>query len=512
MTTEKTKRKFSPMQMDVMYFGRDGQGSAFIEAVAGAGKTTTLIGLCTKLKGTIAFAAYNKKIAQEITGKLAEIAEDPKVTPEVLERINAVESGTFHSFGFKAWRKVAKNVKVEDDKVSDILKGMGVELGLISFISKLVSLAKNNALTPDADRAEYQNIIDHHDMMEDLENQDDVDYCIDTAIKALVESRRTAYEVIDFDDMIYMPATTQCRMWQYDNVLVDEAQDTNKARRLLARKMLKRGGRAFFVGDRHQAIYGFTGADNDAIDQIVREFNCTMLPLTVTYRCPKAVVNLARTIVSHIEAAPEAPEGEVTTIDEADMLRATDLTAEDAILCRKTAPLVEAAFSFIRRGIACHVEGREIGQQLIKLLDRWKKVKTIDTLRTKLEDYKTKQVKKFLDKGKEQQAEMIADKIDTLLVLLDGCDTLECVRAKITKLFTDEEGNSKKTLTLSTVHKAKGREWNRVFVYGYDVWMPSKYARQQWQLEQESNLIYVAYTRSQNKLVLVRGPKEKPQA
>jgi DNA helicase-2/ATP-dependent DNA helicase PcrA len=72
-------------------------------------------------------------------------------------------------------------------------------------------------------------------------------------------------------------------------------------------------------------------------------------------------------------------------------------------------------------------------------------------------------------------------------------------------LFQDSDDPKKprNAVTLSTVHKSKGREWPRVFLLGQEKYMPSKYARQAWQLEQEMNLIYVAYTRAMSELIFV---------
>jgi superfamily I DNA/RNA helicase len=157
------------------------------------------------------------------------------------------------------------------------------------------------------------------------------------------------------------------------------------------------------------------------------------------------------------------------------------------------------AFALIKRGVACHVEGREIGDGLLKLARRWKTVKTIDALRDKLQDWCEKEVAKFMAKKKEVKAEQTRDRVDTLLALMDGCPDLGCVERKIETMFADNAP----TLTLSTVHRSKGREWPRVFILGRRQYMPSSFARQDWQLVQEENLIYVAITRAQSDLVYV---------
>jgi superfamily I DNA/RNA helicase len=55
---------------------------------------------------------------------------------------------------------------------------------------------------------------------------------------------------------------------------------------------------------------------------------------------------------------------------------------------------------------------------------------------------------------------------------------------------------------LSTIHKAKGLENDRIFFLCPEL-IPSKYATQPWQYEQEANLKYVAITRAKQELIYV---------
>jgi superfamily I DNA/RNA helicase len=105
---------------------------------------------------------------------------------------------------------------------------------------------------------------------------------------------------------------------------------------------------------------------------------------------------------------------------------------------------------------------------------------------------------------KEEKAERVADIVDAIIAI---CNTMHPestawdVRAKIDAMFsTTPDGEQPKTLTLTTIHKAKGREWERVFWYGRNRWNPSPYARQDWQYDQEVNLMYVAATRAKSEL------------
>lgn len=500
----------SPQQSAVLDWISTGRGSAFVEAVAGAGKTTTLIEALAATSGTVAFTAYNKKIADEINAKVADRSnpDSKNYDPRFAGFGNRVRVGTFHSFGFGAWRRVAPGVKVDArDKEQRTAAHLQLPKPLINFVPKLVSLAKQRGLGLFGsidDQSLWHDIIEHFDLAHDIEDAMDIPRGIELAIAGLRFHQQIANEVIDFDDMIYMPVVTGTKLWQNDWVFVDEAQDTNPSRRALARKMLKNTGRAIFVGDRHQAIYGFTGADADAIDQIIRDFNCTTLPLTVTFRCPKAVVAAAHEVVSHIQAHETAPEGKVSAAGQPEydaLVKDNGFHATgDAILCRNTKPLVQAAYDLIRRGVPCHVEGKDIGVGLIKLANKYS-ARTIDQLRDQLETYMDREVAKLISKGKETQAEALEDRIQTLFVIMDGCQSLEELRQKIATMFLDSESERKPTLTMSTIHKAKGREWDRVFILNRSQTMPSKWARQEWQIQQEWNIQYVAITRAQRELV-----------
>jgi superfamily I DNA/RNA helicase len=59
------------------------------------------------------------------------------------------------------------------------------------------------------------------------------------------------------------------------------------------------------------------------------------------------------------------------------------------------------------------------------------------------------------------------------------------------------------------VHKSKGLEWPVVHILGRGDIMPSPRAKQEWQMEQEINLCYVAVTRAQEILVDVAMPTDE---
>jgi DNA helicase IV len=229
------------------------------------------------------------------------------------------------------------------------------------------------------------------------------------------------------------------------------------------------------------------------------EFGCVELPLTVSYRCPISVVAFAQKWVSHIEAAPNAPEGKVTKLGE-DWSTGT-FAANDLVVCRTTAPLISVAYQMLRDKKPVRVMGRDIGEGLKALIKKMN-AKGIDHLTDKLNDWANREYEKFLGRGQEAKAEAILDKAHAVNCLIDGLPetarTVPELLRVIDSLFAETVGAT----ILATIHKSKGLEADRVY------WLnsskcPAPWARQAWQQEQERNLCYVAVTRAKCELALI---------
>lgn len=509
------KKEFIPSPQQQALFDRVEEGSRNINvvAVAGAGKSTSLVKAAERMHGSVFFGVYNAKMGAELKGKTNHLPN--------------VKCSTFHGAGYGKLRYVIKNLKDPNpNKVADLVQNFIDEKGrkdlepLAPTVCKVVSMAKQRGVGvlpefPNTNDA-WHTMCYHFDLLDDLpaefEDRDERDI-LDIVVKlSQVILRRSIDQakndgIIDFDDMVFMPLQMNLRMFQNDWVLIDEAQDTNPTRRALAVRMLKANGRLVAVGDPRQAIYGFSGADNDAMDQIKRTFNSVDMPLTVTYRCPKAVVRVAKEFVSHIEAHPSAPEGEVITIDYSTITE--HARPGDAILCRYNKYLVNLCFRFIRQGISARIEGRAIGAQLVALVKKWKVAK-LDTLAARVVKWRTRECDKAKTEAKKDQ---IKDRAETVLVLIerakeDGIETISGLIAMIEGLFDDKVVDRADMITLCSAHRSKGLEWDRVFILGLYELM-GRECTQQWQTEQEQNLQYVAVTRSQNTLYSVVGVKEE---
>jgi superfamily I DNA/RNA helicase len=489
-----------------------GKGSLILKARAGTGKTTTILGAVKGMRGESLILAFNASIAKELKDKL--VAEGVP-----WKRASA---STMHSAGFKAYRRMFPNVEVDKDriKVPNLIQQL-VVMGAIraevmpysATVNSLVSQGKQAAIgivTHVDDYDAWNDIIERFDMLDDENAEKLRGDIIDAAAQAL-QANNEQTDFIDFDDMVYLPLVHRCKFWAVDNLFVDEAQDTNAVGRLLIRALVKKGGRVIAVGDDFQAIYGFRGADSDSLDLIQKLFDATVLPLTVTYRCPKSVVAFAQQWCADYHAHPSAPEGTISSSTFEDFIRRPDLNADSAVLCRNTKPLVTAAFALIRAKIPCKIEGREIGDGLKRLATKWNSIKTINALQDKIEWWREREVAKAKAKKKESRVQQVNDEADTIRVIMRACKdegqhNVSDVVAFIDRLFAD---NVSGMLTLATIHKSKGREWKRVFWLDRAGTCPSPYAKQDWEVIGERNLQYVAATRSKSELIDLDLPAAK---
>ncbi len=498
----------SSYQQRLFDFVEHGHGSAIVKAVAGSGKSTSIRECLLRIPewaSTHVFA-FNAPVVAEMKEKVAAM-----VTPE--HSLRNVRISTFHSAGHNAvCRRLEKrDVKPDSSKCKKLFRATQGEATVEmygDFVCKLVGLAKGEgfgAIRPSTE-TDWLALISHHDLFLDSEDATE-ERAVELARELLRESNRVAKDgVIDYDDQLYLPLLWRLRLWQNDFVFVDEAQDTNPVRRALAKLALKPGGRLIAVGDPRQAIYGFTGASHDALDLIQREFNCVELPLTVSYRCAKRVVEQAQTIVPYIEAYDGAEEGEVLHLPlrgskEAPACAMDHLTARDAVLCRNTAPLITLAYELIAEKTPCVVLGRDIGAGLVSLVKQMR-ARNVDGLMVKLNAFVAREVAKHTAAGEEQKAEAVQDRADCVRVVVEHLHenerTIGGLIARIEGMFQDQSG----ALTLCTAHKSKGREWDNVAILRPEL-MPSKWARQAWQALQEENLMYVAWTRAKQRLIFL---------
>ena len=449
-----------------------------VEARAGTGKTTT-IAQSTKLlphdKNTVVLV-FNKHNVQPVKDKVPE----------------RVKVCTYHSLAYAACRKAwGAEIKVDEKKVDYILENIldrDSTKYMWPIIHQLVSLVKAN-LTSTSDE-DLNDIAGYYGI--EL-NGDSV--VIFQAVKEVISRCAVNTKVIDYDDMCWLPIFHNVPMDKYDYVYVDEAQDTNKVQMAIALNSVADAGHVIAVGDRFQSMYGFRGADAQAITNLIEGLQATVLPLSTTYRNPQCIVDLVTQKFPEIGLEGTGKAGTISNLSYEQAL--VEYAAGDMVLCRTNAPLVPPVFDLIRRGVKATIRGRDIGKGLLSLVKKMR-ADDLTVLLSKLSEYQNKEVSKLMAADKTAQAQSLGDKVETIIALADGIDTIFDLENRITSIFSDEvEG-----VVFSTIHKAKGLEAETVYILGPDL-LPHPMAKKEWERVQEANIEYVALTRTLSKLVYV---------
>lgn len=486
----------SVYQSNIFNFVKTGSGHGQIVAVAGSGKTTTLLESLKLTIGKVIFLAFNKAIASELQRR----------SP------SNVECSTLHSAGYAMLRNSIKGkIQVSVYKIDNIMDGYNPLMRSPSIKGKeAMALYSDRAVVKRMASYIKAGMLDYTDgeLMAETSQYygvDDYEPRHLPMIKYVIEKSNSQINIIDFDDMIYLPVLLKLRSKvAYNWVFVDECQDLNRSQIDLVLSLISGTGRVIAVGDPAQSIYGFRGADCGAMERIRDALNATVFPLSVCYRCPKKVIELAKDLVPAIESREGAPEGIIAEINKENFLDKieTEDMAKVIILSRTNAELVGNALRLIARGKKAVIKGRDIGQGLISLVKKMN-AKSIGELEIALSDWQTKELEKLSKRRNSESAmALVQDKFEVLSIIIRDCDSPYCVTNKLESLFSDEAIIG---YTFSSVHRAKGLEADTIYILAPHK-LPLYWRGQQaWETEQENNIRYVAITRSLNKLVWVNG-------
>lgn len=213
-----------------------------------------------------------------------------------------------------------------------------------------------------------------------------------------------------------------------------------------------------------------------------------------------------------ITSHPDATEGAVLRPSS---YSPSDFTLPCAVLCRNTAPLVAFAYSLLKRDVPCCVLGREIGEQLVAIVTKLR-ARDLQELVSRLDEWRVRELNRCT--LTDTSPERIIDQYQCLIFFVQDLDAkaqkISDLIAKIELMFEAPPKDSATVshVLLSTIHRAKGLEWPKVFILDFEKYMPSRFATSPWQKRQERNLIYVAITRSMETLVYINSNQWKTQS
>ncbi len=296
------------------------QGPVLILAGAGSGKTRVLT-------HRIAYLIYEKKISAE---NILAVTFTNKAANEMRERVEKLLQnqihlpylGTFHSICAKILRREIHHLNIDNnfsifdqDNQKRAIKNLLLEQGFDpkqyspETISVLISSAKNELINPD----EYLNYIENQ--LQEITAQIYPAYQ-----KYLYEN-----SVLDFDDLLCKivelfekkPEILQKYQRQFQYILIDEYQDTNKAQYKIVNLLAQKNHNLCVVGDDWQAIYSWRGADFRNILDFEKEYpEATIIKLEQNYRSTKNILEAAQKIIEKNQQRSEKklytrnPEGE----------------------------------------------------------------------------------------------------------------------------------------------------------------------------------------------------------
>ena len=494
--------ELSNYQLAIIDFIKNGNGNLVVEASAGSGKSFTLIKCVEEIPGDkrILLSAFNRDIATVLKRKAKDMTN--------------VNVCTLHSLGLQMLQRNYPNEELLLD-----------EFKYKSYVNtNIKSLSSINTYElSKRDFARYMNNIENFinfgrcylcETVKDLEFIEDR-YDIDT----IADEKEIALDVlaygkanlsqIDYTDMIWLPNVLFCKPigMQYDWIFIDEAQDLSVCQREILLKCRKINTRMCLFGDSEQSLYAFSSADPESFKKLKELPNTSSLPLSISYRCAKNIVDFAKKIVPSIEENNDGRLGEVKYDVHLDEIKDGDM-----VLCRNNAPLMQVYIDFIKQGKKCFIRGKDIGLNLknmvkrtgmsalnVKLQDDGVFVRLYDLLFDMINETVSKYNVTYFD---AVESAMIANRLDmikALEILSDGINTADELIERINNIFSDRK---KGGISLSTIHKAKGLEADNVYIVCKHL-MPSNRAKKDWEIRQEYNLMYVAYTRAKNILGFV---------
>ncbi len=446
----------------------DGKSHIVVNAGPGVGKTFSMCQCCLREPHEdILFVAFNRHIAAEANGKL------------IASGCRNARATTAHGLGRKILITAfpaLKSTEPDSRKMTKILEklcpppefgGLGDWRRALNLAERLADFAKNYLLDYKAEnfRDEIERVADHHG----LDMNGVFERAFPLVAPALDECKHQAGTSINFDDMIWLPTVLGLPMpYPPARLIVDESQDLSVDQHELIFRACPTG-RIIVVGDRRQAIYSWRGADANSIDTLkdrlaktkrgVREF-----PLTITRRCPKSHVALARNLFPGIQALDDAPEGEIREVPYGKAVEG--MRVGDMVVCRVNKDLIKCAYDLIRRGVRPVVKGCDVGQGLLALLAKLEKAEyypepgappqsDLAKLRDKLSAHRREEEGKLFllgDKGAGRLA-ALREKCDCLLEFITNSKTVAEMRGRIGTLFSDEEGGFHNAVVLGTVHR-----------------------------------------------------------
>ncbi len=448
-------------------------GNIMINALAGTGKSATLklIDKAHRKAEARLYCVFNRRNADEAIA--AQKADE-------FSSLTAIK--TFNGLGHGIWQKVVGQLTLDKSKPRTIWRSMIDDMKRTdaneawrhySVVMDGVEKAKAHGYVPRTCKLPHTALIDAEGLALAMDEQPTAD-AMELIDALLNRSIVLAYSgTIDFNDQIYMPALFEGVYPKFPRIMVDEYQDQSPVNHALLQRLVR--SKLIGVGDPYQNIYGFRGAKSGGMAAAVDAYAMTELPLSVSFRCPSAIVEAARWRVPEFKWSKAGG-----TVQTAERYIGADFPDDSTIICRNNAPLLRMAFRLISAGRGVMVVGSELGPRLVAILKKFGD--STMPRRDLLSEIESWREERLVAGSKSAN-----DLADCMRVFVEHGDTLGAAISYAEHIFAQRG-----TIRLLTGHKSKGLEFDNVFWLDPDLCDLSR--------QQDANLAYVITTRSQNSL------------
>lgn len=359
---------------------------------------------------------------------------------------------------------------------------------------------------------------------------------------------------LDFSDLLLhvagamenAPAVAEEFRQRYRTFVVDEYQDVTPLQQRVLEGWLGDRDDLTVVGDANQTIYSFTGATPQYLLDFSRHFpNAHVVKLQRDYRSTPQVTTLANQVIGaakgriagtrlELQGMRESGPEPIFREFESDPAEAREIAGqiltlldqgvpakEIAVLYRINAQsavleqaLADAGIAYQVRGGTSFFENRVIVdamQQLIRAnLQNDLPPDPVAIARAALAPlgYSTQEPDGAQERERWQLLRALVDLVEDI-VQLRNTDSLEVVLGELRRRAADKQPPAVDSVTLVTLHAAKGLEWDAVFLAGLtEGLLPFRYAIDAGdeQIEEERRLFYVGITRARKHLALSWAP------
>lgn len=515
---KESMQKLDRYQQAVVEAVTSDRENLMVAAVAGSGKTTTLRHIVDHLPSdeSVLILTFGKDIAAEWnellrqhTHPAATAATVHSLCMRALKRlhpnveVDAAKGKTIYSAALRQWlksdgfRQARQNhFRFARGRARNFAQQMWMieQKRIWSKMARACSLAK---LTCPTNAADIEQMLETYELTSPV-------FPTKNMVQAIVSCLREAAaetRLVDYDDMLYLVRKHRIPLDRYDNVIVDEAQDLSPIQHWVLGQVTHEHSRLIGAGDPRQAIFNFAGADPESFNRLVKQFNCKVMPLSVSYRCPKNIARfLVETkLVEQLESAPDAPDGTVRQVKVSEMVGLTGALPGDFVLSRTNAPLLQLALHFSRLGWKVCVAGKSIERDCEQMFAESGADTTLKLISWLTGPAVAK--RKLLEQQDGQAAAKFEDARQVVCALAQEAsaegDSLESMLTRAQEMTAPDGRLPADAIVFSSTHKAKGLERNRVWVLDWTY---------KGTTPEERNLRYVAYTRARRDLFIVQEP------